>query len=227
MNLEVLQQLTGVLLSGYFTHFNRDQWRKVVQDSFNQVPMVITTFAHLQTLQGLIVNTHLKPKFVLGPYKLLVELRGGRAVSDHEVMLWATGATPLPDESLAGMFVRVVPERGASTPVPSASTLAIDCTGLGGHDLGGPPFDICLRADKHGQSIYGPSGASLETQRYENQCCFHVVALGWTKAMHEFLVLHYMATDSAQGWEDFLGQCVPNGTWMPAAMQTGYAHEYV
>ena len=72
MNLGVLQQLTGVLLSGYFTYFNRDQWRKVVQDSFNQVPMVVTTFAHLQTLQGLIVNTHLKPKFVLGPYKLLV-----------------------------------------------------------------------------------------------------------------------------------------------------------
>ena len=94
-------------------------------------------------------------------------------------MLWATGATPLPDECLAGMSVRVVPERGAGTPVASANTLAIDCTGLGGHDLGGPPFDICLRADKHGQSIYGPSGASLETQRYENQCCFHVVALGW------------------------------------------------
>ena len=34
--------------------------------------------------------------------------------------------------------------------------------------------------------------------------------------MHEFLVLHYMATDSAQGWDDFLGQCIPNGNWMPA-----------
>ena len=24
--------------------------------------------------------------------------------------------------------------------------------------------------------------------------------------MHEFLVLHYLATDSAQGWEEFLSQ---------------------
>ena len=94
-------------------------------------------------------------------------------------------------------------------------TLAIDCTGLGGHDLGGPPFDICIRTDKHGQSIYGPSVAPIESQRYENQNCIQVVALGASKAMHEFLVLHYLATDSAQGWENFLSQCIPNQNWMP------------
>ena len=66
-----------------------------------------------------------------------------------------------------------------------------------------------------GQSIYGPSAAPIESQRYENQNCIQVVALGATKAMHEFLVLHYLATDSAQGWEEFLSQCIPNGNWMP------------
>ena len=31
-----------------------------------------------------------------------------------------------------------------------------------------------------------------------------IVALGGSKAMHEFLVLHYMATDSAEEWDAFL-----------------------
>ena len=36
--------------------------------------------------------------------------------------------------------------------------IRIDCTGLGGHELGGPdPWHICLRSDRHGQNIYGPS----------------------------------------------------------------------
>ena len=40
----------------------------------------------------------------------------------------------------------------------------IDCTGLGGHDLGGfPDYDICIRTDKHSQSIYGPSVTPLES----------------------------------------------------------------
>ena len=40
----------------------------------------------------------------------------------------------------------------------------IDCTGLGGHDLGGfKDYDICIRTDKHGQSIYGPSVTPLES----------------------------------------------------------------
>ena len=37
--------------------------------------------------------------------------------------------------------------------------------------------------------------------------------------MHECLVLHYLATDSAQGWENFLSQCIPNGNWMPATLR--------
>ena len=84
-----------------------------------------------------------------------------------------------------------------------ARTLAIDCTGLGGHDLGGPPFDICIRTDKHGQSIYGPSVAPIESQRYENQNCIQVVALGASKAMHEFLVLHSLPPTVHKGGRTF------------------------
>ena len=31
-----------------------------------------------------------------------------------------------------------------------------------------------------------------------------IVALGLTKAMHEFLTLHYFAIDSAAGWDELL-----------------------
>ena len=77
----------------------------------------------------------------------------------------------------------------------------IDCTGLGGHDLGGPiPWHICVRSDRHGQNIYGPSLATVEaTVHHPQRRPRHIVALGLTKAMHEFLTLHYFAIDSAAG----------------------------
>ena len=75
----------------------------------------------------------------------------------------------------------------------------VECTGLGGHDLGGPiPWHLCIRTDKFKQGIYGPSIACLEGSlsggQQQAKC---EVALGLTKAMHEFLILHYFATDSA------------------------------
>ena len=81
--------------------------------------------------------------------------------------------------------------------------IRIDCTGLGGHDLGGvEPWHICFRSDRHGQNIYGPSLAIMETTTYHpKKRPVHTVALGLTKAMHEFLTLHYFATDSAESWD--------------------------
>ena len=38
------------------------------------------------------------------------------------------------------------------------------------------------------------------------------VALGLTKAMHEFLTLHYLATDSAASWDTLLALRLPNDT---------------
>ena len=51
----------------------------------------------------------------------------------------------------------------------------------------------------------------------------HVVALGGTKAMHEFLVLHYFATDSAQRWDDFLAQCLHSRGWVDASSRRATA----
>lgn len=56
----------------------------------------------------------------------------------------------------------------------------------------------------------------MESLRYANQNPMHVVALGGTKAMQEFLILHYLATDSAKGWESLLNQYLPRGLWLSA-----------
>ncbi len=92
--------------------------------------------------------------------------------------------------------------------------IRIDCTGLGGHDLGGvEPWHVCLRSDRLGQNIYGPSLAIMETITYDpKKRPVHTVALGLTKAMHEFLTLHYFATDS--GWDTFAAG-VPIGVEEP------------
>ena len=55
----------------------------------------------------------------------------------------------------------------------------IDCTGLGGHDLGDfKDYDICLRTDKHSQSIYGPSVTPLESPGRDGTHHVTLVALG-------------------------------------------------
>ena len=48
-------------------------------------------------------------------------------------------------------------------------TLHVEATGLGGRDLSYPiPWDISIRTDNEGQSVYGPSLASLEET---DSCC--------------------------------------------------------
>ena len=44
----------------------------------------------------------------------------------------------------------------------------------------------------------------------------HTVARGLAKAMHEFLTLHYFATDSASSWDIFPTEHIPPGTWPDA-----------
>ena len=94
--------------------------------------------------------------------------------------------------------------------------IRIDCTGLGGHELGGPdPWHICLRTDRHGQNIYGPSLTTTEEEvHHPMKWKRHMVALGLTKAMHEFLTLHYFASDSVTGWDELLERRLPAATWM-------------
>ena len=123
----------------------------------------------------------------------------------------AEGDEPLLYEWIA---VLILP-KSPSGICPLPEVVRIDRTGYGGHDLGGPhAYDLCLRTDKHGQGVYGPSVAALETSRYDNRSKYNVVALGGTEAMQEFLVLHYFAMDSASCWDTFLTECLPNGEWV-------------
>ena len=132
MSLEALKQLNSVLLSEHFAHLNRKQWLKAVQDSFNQVPIAIATLAHLQVAYKMVAPT---------PYRLQVSLGNGQTMLDQEVSACATGLRALPAAGIFGMAAMVLPKSGSCAPITASRTLAIDCTGLGGHDLGGPPFD--------------------------------------------------------------------------------------
>ena len=93
--------------------------------------------------------------------------------------------------------------------------------------VGFKDYDICLRTDKHSQSIYGPSVTPLESPGRDGTHQVTLVALGGSKAMHEFLVLHYLATDSAREWDVFLDSCLPLCTWVRAGSRRALAlHMY-
>ena len=82
-------------------------------------------------------------------------------------------------------------------------TLAVECTGLGGAELNSPtPWDLLVRTGRHHEEVYGPSLARLEFPGAFNKENVSYVGLGLTKATHEFVMLHYFATDSAQIWDD-------------------------
>ena len=112
--------------------------------------------------------------------------------------------------------MHIVHEAAPDRKLPDV--IRIDCTGLGGHDLGGlTPWHICVRTDRHGQNIYGPSLATIETTLHRpKHRPLSIVALGLTKAMHEFLTLHYFAIDSATGWDKLLMKRLP-GASVPKA----------
>ena len=87
----------------------------------------------------------------------------------------------------------------------------LDATGLGGSDLPSRvKADITVRTDKHKQNIYGPSMTTVELV---TKCHIFgktvVTALGISKAAHEFLVLHYFATDSIIYWNSFIHEVMP------------------
>ena len=94
-------------------------------------------------------------------------------------------------------------------------TLHVEATGLGGRDLLYPiPWDISIRSDKEGQSIYGPSLAPMEENVdvpgiFGGTETVQVTALGRSKAAHEFLVLHYFGLDSAKHWDALLFEVLP------------------
>ena len=74
----------------------------------------------------------------------------------------------------------------------------MEATGLGGRDLlYSILWNISIRSDKEGQSIYGPSLAPMQENVdvpgiFGGTETVQVTALGRSKAAHEFLVLHYL-----------------------------------
>ena len=87
----------------------------------------------------------------------------------------------------------------------------LEATGLGGSDLSFPDkADITVRTDRHKQNIYGLSMTTVEPVSH---CHIFgktaITALGISKAAHEFLVLHYFATDSIIYWNSFLHEVMP------------------
>ena len=146
-------------------------------------------------------------------YQVILIDKNGRRLADRAV-------TSLKHDGGKGVELPVnmyvVHEAAPDRDLPDI--IRIDCTGLGGHDLGGPdPWHICIRSDRHGQNIYGPSLATTEVVlHHPMRRPRHIVALGLTKAMHEFLTLHYFAIDSAAGWDELLERRLPAATWMKA-----------
>ena len=107
----------------------------------------------------------------------------------------------------------------------------IEATGLGGKNLGvDRPWDISIRTDPEGQNVHGPSLATVEDIVIEpdesgGMSTKHVTSLGISKAAHEFLTLHYFALDSAEWWEQILGELLPNAQFPAAVIRRTIAYQ--
>ena len=145
--------LIKILLGGTLVRCrNRQLWIQAVQDYFEDVPLCVPCRKLLQ----LVWET--APQ--MGCKVYLVKPDGSHQAGD--LVALCRGSVPFPE---CGVHVHI---RTPNAVVGSASLddpqlVNIDCTGLGGHDLGGfKDYDICIRTDKHSQSIYGPSVTPLE-----------------------------------------------------------------
>ena len=201
LSCEHLELLNGLLLGGTMPfNFPHDLCMHSAQDYLDGRPLI-----EVLTVQSYADILRLLPP---GRQRVLLIDKQGNPLADRAVtsLRYKNGeGVPLP----VGLFI--VHETAMDRELPKE--IRIDCTGLGGHDLGGEePWHICFRSDRHGQSIYGPSLAET-TAHDPRERPVHTVALGLTKAMHEFLTLHYFATDSATSWHTFLTERMPNGTW--------------
>ena len=92
------------------------------------------------------------------------------------------------------------------------------------------PWDISIRTDPEGQNVYGPSLATVEDIVIEpcesgGTSTKHVTSLGMSKATHEFLTLHHFALDSAEWWEQILGELLPNAQFPAAVIRRTIAHQ--
>ena len=149
-----LSALIKILLGGTpVSCRNRQLWIQAVQDYFDDVPLYVPCRKLLQ----LVWET--APQVGCNVY--LVNPDGSHQSGD--LVALCRGFVPFPG---CGVHVHIRTQNAlvSSSSLDDPQLVNIDCTGLGGHDLGGfKDYDICIRTDKHSQSIYGPSVTPLES----------------------------------------------------------------
>ena len=131
------------------------------------------------------------------------------------VVVWSSAQKCPPTFSTDSYPLQLIVLPGEEIQRHLPETLHVEATGLGGRDLSFPiPWDISIRSDKEGQSVYGPSLAPMEETvsipgPFGGSQTVQVTALGRSKAAHEFLVLHYFGVDSAMHWDVLTSEVLP------------------
>ena len=151
--------------------------------------------------------------------------------SKNGTTLWtrANPCLPTPEDDAFPLQVLTPPPTRELARMPEV--VQIEATGLGGKNLGEDrPWDISIRTDPEGQNVYGPSVATVEDIVIEpdesgGMSTRHVTSLGISKAAHEFLTLHYFALDSAEWWEQILGELLPNAQFPAAVIRRTIAYQ--
>lgn len=197
--LDALRVIHFLSVTGFLPpKFPLEQWRKAAQwHGDTKVAAFVSTLSEWADAQ-----------------QLLTRLEHIESV--QSTIVWSSSQTDSPAVLEGSLPLKLVvrPESDIQRHLPG--TLHVEATGLGGRDLAYPiPWDISIRTDKEGQSVYGPSLAPVEETQvvdcpYGGSETLHVSALGKSKAAHEFLVLHYFALDSAEHWDEVLKQVLPN-----------------
>ena len=151
------------------------------------------------------------------------------AESQHGVVVWSSAQKCPPTFSTDSYPLQLIVLPGEEIQRHLPETLHVEATGLGGRDLSYPiPWDISIRSDKEGQSVYGPSLAPMEETvsipgPFGGFQTLQVTAVGRSKAAHEFLVLHYFGVDSAMHWDVLMSEVLP-AVQLPGASARGLVH---
>ena len=137
------------------------------------------------------------------------------AESKQGAVVWSSAQNDPPAIPTDSFPLQLIVLTGNEIQRRLPDTLQVEATGLGGRDLSYPiPWDISIRSDKEGQSVYGPPFAPMEETvdvpgPFGGTETLQVTALGRSKAAHEFLVLHYFGLDSAMHWDVLMSEVLP------------------
>ena len=200
--LEAILAIYYLSATGYLpAKFPHDQWNEAVR-WHGDTKLAATIQNEAELADAKIIFSKLE--------NVMVE-----AESRHGVVVWSSTQncpTTIPADSYPLQLI-VAPGEEIQRRLPE--TLHVEATGLGGRDLLYPiSWDISIRSDKEGQSIYGPSLAPMEETVdvpgiFGGTETVQVTALGRSKAAHEFLALHDFGLDSAKHWDALLFDALP------------------